>query len=294
VTVDGSNVVNKSQQRFYTSPGEDWQITLLLYSMQIQAKDGLFGFPIGKSVNIEFPDGRIENYPFDQKGMVEIHSLARGTYYTEVVGANGLSNRIPVALSRDQEVATRIVTYLDITVVGSFSMVLALSLLFYGRPSLLSILRKRDEHAAPEKEWGYLPEAYAERWSDVCDYPHLIYEELKEMDAQTFQWVTGIDRLIFERILVHFEKMIKRKDNTITLSGADQILLTIVAHRENYKPFEMGKIYGVSANTVRRVVKRVDKLLIYLGLSEKNFVLKPTKIKNAVVLADSEEVFYEK
>ena len=143
VTVDGSNVVNQSQQRFYTYPHEDWPISLLLYSLHFSAKDGMFGFPVGKSVNIEFPDGRIENYPLDKDGVVEIRSLARGTYYTEVVGAFGLSNRTPVALSRNQEVNTKIISFLDIGIVGLAGIVIVLGLLFYGRPSLLIALRKK-------------------------------------------------------------------------------------------------------------------------------------------------------
>ena len=43
VIVDGSNVVNQSQQRFYTSAGGNLTIELILYSLTVNAKDGLFG-----------------------------------------------------------------------------------------------------------------------------------------------------------------------------------------------------------------------------------------------------------
>jgi hypothetical protein len=73
---------------------------------------------------------------------VDIQSLARGTYYIELVGANGMSNRLPVALSRNQQVNTKVITYLDMAVVAMLGMVVALGLLLYGRPWILyAILR---------------------------------------------------------------------------------------------------------------------------------------------------------
>jgi hypothetical protein len=142
VTIDGSNVVNQSQQRFYTHPNETWPISLLLYSLHISAVDGMFGSPVGKSVNVEYPDGKIVNYPLNRAGAVDIQSLARGTYYIELVGANGMSNRLPVALSRNQQVNTKVITYLDMAVVAMLGMIVALSLLLYGRPWILhAILR---------------------------------------------------------------------------------------------------------------------------------------------------------
>lgn len=156
VTIDGSNVVNQSQQRFYTYPTNNWSISLLLYSVRITARDGLFGHPVGKSVNLEFPDGRIENYPLDPDGSVVIHSLARGNYYTELVGSLGLQNRIPLTLSRNQEISTRVITYLDLAAIGLLAALIALGLLLYGRPSLLYLLHKKKLPPTPESHPGWV------------------------------------------------------------------------------------------------------------------------------------------
>ena len=59
--VDGSNVVNKSQQRFFVHPNDTWKISLILYTLNIQAKDGLFGSSVGKSISLVYPDGHIQN-----------------------------------------------------------------------------------------------------------------------------------------------------------------------------------------------------------------------------------------
>lgn len=152
VIVDGSNVVNQSQQRFYTSPGGNLTIELILYSLTVNAKDGLFGWPIGDSLLLEYPDGRTEEFPLNEKGSVTIDSLARGTYYLNISGAKGLDNRIPVALSRDQNVNMKIITYLDISVFGISGLLFVIGLLFYGRPwiwrSLIKIIKTRYKNLA--------------------------------------------------------------------------------------------------------------------------------------------------
>ena len=148
VTVDGSNVVNQAQQRFFTSPNETWTISLLLYSVQVSAKDALFGSPVGKAVKLRFPDGQVEIYPMDKAGMVKIPSLARGIYQVEITNAGGLKASTPVALSRNQVVEESVITYLDLAVVGGFGLLIALSLIFFGRPWLL-ISRKRRLNVKP-------------------------------------------------------------------------------------------------------------------------------------------------
>jgi hypothetical protein len=137
VTVDGSNVVNQSQQRFFTSPNDTLTISLLLYSLQVSAKDALFGSPVGKAVQLKFPDGKTVIFPMDSAGSVKIPSLARGIYQVEIVSSTGLKASTPVALSRNQVVQQSVITYLDLAVVGGLGLLIALSLFFFGRPWLL-------------------------------------------------------------------------------------------------------------------------------------------------------------
>lgn len=279
VTIDGSNVVNQSQQRFYTYPIENWPISLLLYSMRISAKDGLFGSPVGKSVNVEFPDGHVENYPLDENGTVEIRSLARGNYYTELVGTYGLSNRNPVALSRNQDVNTKVVTYFDIASVSLLGIVLALGLLLYGRRSILNIGRKKDQQAVYNPERDLVPEAYLGSAVELYDYRHMRFETAKTLDDQAFHAATGVEREIFEKMLAFYQKQFRKSGRRPKLSGADQILLTLLVLREHRSEFEIGQIYGVSEGTVHRTVKKVKNILMNSGefnLAGKN-VLEPGK-----------------
>jgi hypothetical protein len=143
VIINGSNVVNSAQQRFYVKPDDTWNISLLLYSMHITVKDGLFASPVGQSVNVTLPDGQAVNYPLNASGSLDVSSLPRGIYHIALPGVTGLGTSTPVALSRNQVVNMRVVTTLDMAVMGFLSVSLALGLIFYGRPWLLGFIFRR-------------------------------------------------------------------------------------------------------------------------------------------------------
>jgi hypothetical protein len=158
VTVDGSNVVNQSQQKFYASPNGSWQISLLLYSLQVHARDGLFASPVGKNVELQFPDGKIVKYPLDASGNAQIHTLARGLYTFKIDGVNGLTNPTPVALSRDQIVDVKVITFLDIGIVGFLGLILVFGLLIYGRPWLLSPSKQKNINLTLDTQKSFIHE----------------------------------------------------------------------------------------------------------------------------------------
>ncbi len=133
VMIDGSNVVNSSQQQFYAEPNGDWSISLLMYGLRIQSTDAMFGFPAGKAVELQLPNGTVQTYPLDATGSAEMTGLARGNYNFRVLGANGFSPQAPVALSTDQVVLTKVISYMDMGVVAGAGLLIALGLLLYGR-----------------------------------------------------------------------------------------------------------------------------------------------------------------
>lgn len=147
VTVDGSNVVNKSQQQFYAQPNGVWTISLLFYSLRVQSTDALFGFPQGKTVELTLPSGQVQTFALDSSGAAQMHNLARGDYSFRILGTMALSTRAPIALSKDQTVATKVVSYLDIAVVLGLGALLAISLFVIGR---LSLRRSRVQEAELE------------------------------------------------------------------------------------------------------------------------------------------------
>jgi hypothetical protein len=278
VTVDGSNVVNQSQQRFYTEPNQTLPISLLLYSLHISAQDALFASPSGKSVNVEFPDGRIENYPLDKAGIVDIHSLARGNYYIQLVGTKGLNNRLPVALSRNQVVNTKVITYLDLAVVGAIGILIALGLLVYGRPWLLLIFRKKNQQSVMREDWAPAYETFSSGPARLYTPPlplPIKYETIEMLKDEDFTRSTGINLEMFEKMLAYLNKNLHSKGRPTKLNIANQLLVTLIYLQQRHTLHDIGQAYSVSEETVRRAIKKVENVFIKsdeFHLPEKNTV----------------------
>jgi len=137
VIIDGSNVVSQAQQRFYVHPNDVWTVKLLLYSAGFTARDALFRFPIGTGIHMEYPDGDVKTFNFNSNQEYTSTGLARGIYRVTVIGAKGFAPPTPIALSRNQDVELMVFSYLDMSILGAIGVVLALGLLFFGRPHLM-------------------------------------------------------------------------------------------------------------------------------------------------------------
>jgi hypothetical protein len=284
VMVDGSNVVNKSQQRFYTHPGDNWEISLLFYTMHVDARDGLFGNKLGKSVNLEFPDGSVKNYPL-KNGVAEITSLPRGIYTIEFVGIKGMSNRTPVALSRDQDVHTKVITYLDMVVVGLLGIFVALGMLLYGRPKLLrGLLGKKQPVLQPSfasTNQLALVESNPLQGGGLQIFR---FEETLGLEARAFKQLTGVGRESFENMLASLRRAWGSPSKNAKMSRADQLMLTLISLKGEQSITQLGEAYDVSETTVRRTIKKVRATLATLDdlnpsieetpLSERIFVEK--------------------
>lgn len=142
VMMDGSNVVNKDEQRFYPEQDFVLPISVSLFSMHISTKDALFGFSVGRAVHLQYPDGHTDRLPFGSNHDLSLSSLPRGPYKLKVDGL-GVSSSPSVALSRNQEVEVRVISYLDIALVGTLGLVLVFGLLAVGRWRLLNRRRTR-------------------------------------------------------------------------------------------------------------------------------------------------------
>jgi transposase-like protein len=140
VVVDGANVVSEAQQRFHAQPNDVWPIKLLLYSAHFISRDALFHFPIGSGIVLNYPDGHSQEFPFYSSNELTIGSLARGLYHVTVTGAKGMAPPTPLALSRDQDLELLVLSNLDLSVMFAVAASIALGLLFFGRPHLLTIL----------------------------------------------------------------------------------------------------------------------------------------------------------
>lgn len=142
VTIDGANVVNKGEQRFRIRPDDVWPVQVLLYSVQFSARDAMFRSPIGKGIELTYPDGQKKEFFFDSPDAeITVSSLARGSYSARIIGAGGSAPPTPVHLSRDQGVELLMLSYLDIAVITGIPLLIALAFFFIGRPWWLRALR---------------------------------------------------------------------------------------------------------------------------------------------------------
>jgi hypothetical protein len=138
--VNGASVVNRAQQRFVPWEQQQWQVQLLLYRVTFTANDLLFTDRVGHGVELTRPDGSTERLRFGKDGTVAVPDLPRGTYTLKVSGG-GVSFARPVSISKDQDVALQVVSYLDLVLIGFAVAVAAFGLVLLGRPHLMPRLR---------------------------------------------------------------------------------------------------------------------------------------------------------
>ena len=135
VMVDGANVVTRSRRRF--DPSElrgPMLIDLLFFRAHFTSKDALFGSPVGAAVLLTNPRGETTRYPL-KDGELTLPAMPRGDY-TVAVETSGMAPPRPVALSRNQEVELKVITHLDMALVGGVLAVIAIGLLVARRPEL--------------------------------------------------------------------------------------------------------------------------------------------------------------
>ena len=145
VIVAGSNVVHRGQQRFTPAANPTIQLRLLLFAVRVTVRDALLGFPIGSHIRLQYPNRRERREALGPSADLTLTSLPRGSYRVGV-DALGISSSRPVALSRDQEVDLRVISWLDIAVVLLGLASIALALLFVRRPA--TARRRAGRHLA--------------------------------------------------------------------------------------------------------------------------------------------------
>ncbi len=148
VYVRGTNVVNRNQQRFYPMDQREWTVTLLLYDASFSVRDVFFGLPVGRAVELTYPDGTRERVPL-RNGRGSAHSLPRGDYRVRALGILGWSPSSPLALSRDQSADLTVISGLDLLALGVLAIALLLALVLAGRPHLSQLAARLRRTTGP-------------------------------------------------------------------------------------------------------------------------------------------------
>ncbi len=133
VQIAGTNVVNRGQQHLVPTPDAVWKIVVLLYDLKVAPVDALFGTNVHGTVDLKFPDGTVQTESIDAASpTLGFASLPRGNYELRLHTA-GLGAPTPVALSRDQTASIRVITFVDLGILGSVMLAGVASLLWIGR-----------------------------------------------------------------------------------------------------------------------------------------------------------------
>jgi hypothetical protein len=147
--VDGTNVVNRAQQRFRPRTTRDLPVRLLFYGLKIVTRDALFGTATGESVALRYPSGRTVTHDL-KDGETTIASLPRGTYDLKVKAA-GVSFTRPVSVSRNQQVELKVISWLDMILALGALVALAVGLALVRRPHLARAARRKLRLGGREK-----------------------------------------------------------------------------------------------------------------------------------------------
>lgn len=91
VMVRKANVVNRGQQKLRPQGDGSLPVQLLFYSAHFSSQDALFKTRIGSGINLQYPDGVWQSYPFDANGEVTVDKLPRGDYVVTVDAPAGPS-----------------------------------------------------------------------------------------------------------------------------------------------------------------------------------------------------------
>ncbi|MCW2622826.1 MAG: hypothetical protein JWL64_2428 [Frankiales bacterium] len=119
VKVDGSEAVFAGQQSFRSVTADTWIVRLAVFRVTVTARDALFGKRLSSQLVVTRPDGTSYRSRVAASGSaVALPVTARGKYALEFAAAT-LGAKSAVQISRDDNIDVRLVTPLDVAVVGA-------------------------------------------------------------------------------------------------------------------------------------------------------------------------------
>jgi hypothetical protein len=147
VSVLGTNVVNRDQQRFFPSQRHHVAVHASFHTVTFRTRDAFLGSDAGRALDLEYPDGSRRRFDL-QRGTVTVDGLPRGGYRMTVIGPGPRMSRA-LTVSRDQTVDVKVLSWLDVgSVAGTLFVVSAgLMLIGYSRRR-----RRRRQQPVPRRD----------------------------------------------------------------------------------------------------------------------------------------------
>jgi hypothetical protein len=158
VMVSGTNVVNQAQQRYYFARPADprktpygrhlrfaaslLHVRLSLYDANFTTHDLLFRRPVGNAIQLTYPDGHKRRVAL-HGGRAVLKSLPRGLYDVVVKTRTGIQMKVPVSLSKNQNMQLKVISYADVGASFLVFALVAVGLVSARRPTLRAAVRQR-------------------------------------------------------------------------------------------------------------------------------------------------------
>ena len=131
VFIDGTNTVNRSQQKFFPSETDEVAVDTQFFHVIVNVSDAFFGFSTGDAVLVRWPDGEQTRH-LVVDGRADLPLLPRGEYEMRVDGP-GLVTWRPVSVSRDLVLDLELMSVVDIGAVVAALISIAVGLILIGR-----------------------------------------------------------------------------------------------------------------------------------------------------------------
>jgi hypothetical protein len=133
VHLEGSNAVFAGKQRFSPSTSATWHISVAVFDLKVTVRDVVFGTRISSSVWVTRPNGKGYAVQLGAGGApTALTSLVRGSYDLQAKAAV-YGSHTKVLVSRNDSVDLRVVTRLDLIVMVLTLVLVAGSIIVFGR-----------------------------------------------------------------------------------------------------------------------------------------------------------------
>lgn len=132
VSVAGANAVFSGRYRFDLSTQRVWRVRLSVYDMSVTVSDALFGQRTSSTLQVTSPDGRQRRLHVGDGSPTLVPELVRGTYHL-TVGAAVIGADHSVLVSKSAAADLRVITLLDLIIIGCTVALLAAALVVIGR-----------------------------------------------------------------------------------------------------------------------------------------------------------------
>ncbi|HEX2417945.1 MAG TPA: hypothetical protein VHJ83_07460 [Micromonosporaceae bacterium] len=139
VVIDGSNVVNRGQQRFDPNKGL-WEIRVQQYDLKVTGRDAVFSAPAGDRVILTRPDGSRISTDLDTDHSATFAALPRGSYEVRIE-PSAVRLSYTMLLSRDQSIEVKVLPRKSLAVVLAVLVLVAGALWWVGRRPARAIRR---------------------------------------------------------------------------------------------------------------------------------------------------------